>query len=270
MSKDFNDVFNEFLLSMLTPTNGALVSELRVRWKHYLNTPVIDLSPNRYGYSKDYEVVEYQCKYLGSNDVAFTRSSKGTYETGLNGRIHIEPESNLIKNNGEIRTIKRLLDNQIFTVGDEVIHKTDGYKSKIIKFVIPEVMNHLIWFEYTENKDYVKDLNNFVGYDKDLYTHFYADKQPCYFDAERIAKQIDRLKMLEAIADVLSRIYFYGNFKIETLNEKIIAGMLNDLGLFPCKESDIFRRPEYADLFERYRNYEIVKPSNTQGGSTCR
>jgi hypothetical protein len=95
------------------------------------------------------------------------------------------------------------------------------------------------------------------------------DVQNTYFDAERITKQIDRLKMLEAIADVLSRIYFYGNFKIETLNEKIIAGMLNDLGLFPCKESDIFTRPEYADLFERYRNYELVKPSNTQGGSTC-
>lgn len=269
MSKDFNDVFNEFLLSMLTPTNRTLVSELKLKWRHYLSRPVINLSNKENDYFKDYMVIEYRCKYLGSDDVPFTLSSNGFYKTGLNGLIHSHLEKDIIGYGGEIRTIRRLSDKYIFSVGDEVIHQTDGYKSKILKFVIPQVMSHLVWFQYEENKDYVQDLKNFTWLNKDLYNHVYADNRPCYFDAERIAKQIDKIKMLEAIADILSRIYFYGDFKIETLNEKIIAGMLKDLGLFPCKESDIFKRPEYADLFERYRNYEIVKPSNTQGGSTC-
>lgn len=42
MSKDLNDVFNEFLLSMVNESNVNLIKELRVRWRMYLGEPVID------------------------------------------------------------------------------------------------------------------------------------------------------------------------------------------------------------------------------------
>lgn len=39
---DIEKVFNEFLLSILTPDNGKLVCELRTRWKMFLNQPVLN------------------------------------------------------------------------------------------------------------------------------------------------------------------------------------------------------------------------------------
>lgn len=44
MSKDLNDVFNEFLLSMLDSSNATLISELRLKWKQYMNTPIIEIN----------------------------------------------------------------------------------------------------------------------------------------------------------------------------------------------------------------------------------
>lgn len=42
MSKDLNDVFNEFLLSMVNESNVNLIKELRVRWRMYLSEPIVD------------------------------------------------------------------------------------------------------------------------------------------------------------------------------------------------------------------------------------
>jgi hypothetical protein len=167
-----------------------------------------------------------------------------------------------------------------FVVGEEVEFKMYEYdfETRLTKDIwVKAKIQICYYFENTARIHYFRPNDGQLKYREIEFSSLrklpikstYKNGEKSYFDTERIAKQIDRLKMLEAIADVLSRIYFYGNFKIETLNEKIIAGMLNDLGLFPCTESDIFRRPEYADLFERYRNYEIVKPLNTHGGSTC-
>jgi hypothetical protein len=66
-----------------------------------------------------------------------------------------------------------------------------------------------------------------------------------------------RFKLLEALADILSRVYYFNNFKIETANERVIAGILNDLKLFPCSESDIEKRDRYSELFLKYQKWGI-------------
>ncbi len=67
----------------------------------------------------------------------------------------------------------------------------------------------------------------------------------------------DRINKLEAVSDLISRIYHYGNFKIETPNERTLAGLLNDLKLFPTTESEILKRSTYPDYETKYRNYKI-------------
>lgn len=62
-----------------------------------------------------------------------------------------------------IHSVKRLSDGEVFSVGDVVVHKTDGLinTAKILKFVIPETLTHLMWFEFMEGRDFCKDLANF-------------------------------------------------------------------------------------------------------------
>lgn len=39
---NLDNLFSDFLLSMLNESNASLISELRARWKEYMATPVID------------------------------------------------------------------------------------------------------------------------------------------------------------------------------------------------------------------------------------
>lgn len=64
----------------------------------------------------------------------------------------------------------------------------------------------------------------------------------------------------KTIADALSRTFHYGEMVIETPNERLICYLLNELGLFPTTEKEIFSRPSYEDLLIESRNYEIGKP----------
>lgn len=75
MSKDLNDVFNEFLLSMLNSSNGNLITELRIRWKEYLNQPIIKLPLN--------DKIQYYQKTddnmtVGSNDSVYVVFKDGS------------------------------------------------------------------------------------------------------------------------------------------------------------------------------------------------
>lgn len=70
------------------------------------------------------------------------------------------------------------------------------------------------------------------------------DSKEAVFDKEKINKQIDRLHYLQALAcDLISRIYYYGNFRAETANERALEKILNELQLFPTTEDDILKRP---------------------------
>jgi hypothetical protein len=44
------------------------------------------------------------------------------------------------------------------------------------------------------------------------------------------------------IADLISRIFYYGDFKPETFNEKILERKLIDVGLWPTTEEEIIKR----------------------------
>ena len=59
----------------------------------------------------------------------------------------------------EILTVK--MNNEIFSVGDYVIHNDGNYTTKILKFVLSDTIPNMIWFYDNEEMKYVKDLNNF-------------------------------------------------------------------------------------------------------------
>ena len=66
--------------------------------------------------------------------------------------------------------------------------------------------------------------------------------------------------MLWVALDILSRIWYYGDFKIETPNERTLAGILYDLGLFPTTEEKIIMRPDYEEYTKKYRNFQLPIP----------
>ena len=73
-------------------------------------------------------------------------------------------------------------------------------------------------------------------------------------DTIRREEQANSEKLRVAL-DILSRIWYYGNFKIETVNERVLAGIMNELRLFPTTEVEILNRPSIQNYFEKYTNY---------------
>ena len=58
-------------------------------------------------------------------------------------------------------------------------------------------------------------------------------------ERDRLTAERDRYK--EAL-EILSSIYFYGNFKPETYNESLLEQMLTQFGLWPTTEDEIIKR----------------------------
>lgn len=50
-------------------------------------------------------------------------------------------------------------------------------------------------------------------------------------------------KPYKEIADLISRIFHYGNFKAETSYERLLEKKLTDVGLWPTSEDEIINRP---------------------------
>lgn len=80
------------------------------------------------------------------------------------------------------------------------------------------------------------------------------------FDSDKLNAVIERHRKRNAVADLVSRMFFYGDMKIETANERTICGLLNDLGLFPTTEDHICKREKWDDYIEKYKDYQL--PSN--------
>jgi len=80
---------------------------------------------------------------------------------------------------------------------------------------------------------------------------FYSQSE---VDTIRREEQANSEKLRVAL-DILSRIWYYGNFKIETVNERVLAGIMNELRLFPTTEVEILNRPSIQNYFEKYTNY---------------
>ena len=58
-------------------------------------------------------------------------------------------------------------------------------------------------------------------------------------EIDHLTAERDRYK--EAL-EILSSIYFYGNFKPETYNESLLEQMLTQFGLWPTTEDEIIKR----------------------------
>ncbi len=54
---------------------------------------------------------------------------------------------------------------------------------------------------------------------------------------------VERNQHLEILADVLSRVWYYGNWKAETPAEGQLEQLLTWLGYWPTTEDEIIKRP---------------------------
>lgn len=50
------------------------------------------------------------------------------------------------------------------------------------------------------------------------------------------------------IADLITRIFYYGDFKAETYNEKLLEKLLTEVNLWPTNKQTIIKRPELPPL----------------------
>lgn len=50
------------------------------------------------------------------------------------------------------------------------------------------------------------------------------------------------------IADLVTRIFHYGNFKAETYNERLLEQLLKDVNLWPTNEQQILLRDKLPEL----------------------
>ena len=75
-----------------------------------------------------------------------------------------------------------------------------------------------------------------LRHDRDKYIGMWRSQ--CQI-TEQVMKERDRYK---AALEILSSIYFYGNFKPETYNESLLEQMLTQFGLWPTTEDEIIKR----------------------------
>ncbi len=180
---DINDYFNDFLLSMLNSENGKLIAELRYEWKKYCNTPVIkpieDKEPTAFKWSDELvaQCHEYIKKdtagiltpYGVRQNIKYFKESKqlsqsipagtGTANETINeekkdweiekwqtrgGATFIKNEGFLRLNEDIILSVRRLSDNEVFSVGDLVCWGDDrDYRDTIKSF---SVVNGSLFF----------------------------------------------------------------------------------------------------------------------------
>lgn len=86
----------------------------------------------------DWEVLEFRFSILGVDNVLFTLGSDGKYSTGLNGDIYNLPERFFIVNKASIHSVRRLSDNVVFSLGDELIKwgKVTSFKIQSEKLMV--------------------------------------------------------------------------------------------------------------------------------------
>lgn len=60
----------------------------------------------------------------------------------------------------------------------------------------------------------------------------------------------EQVKPYKKIAELISSIFHYGDFKAETPNEKELEGILKEVGLWPMTEEEINRRQTNTPLIK--------------------
>lgn len=167
-----------------------------------------------------------------------------------------------VANTDETQRVKDLEHYRDCTCG---LYATDidpaNLLDKFAKFKKDKGLNTIDYNLWDEWKDFISSrYNPFFRLEKNLIVD--TTKKENVQDVVFEVKNEDRIKKLEAIADLLSRIMYYSNFKIETTNERTVAALLNELKLYPTTEEDIIEREDYEELHKFYKNYQIEKEAN--------
>lgn len=64
----------------------------------------------------------------------------------------------------------------------------------------------------------------------------------------QIMTKQERQKKLETLAKVLAKTWFYGGWRADTINEKVLQTLMEDLGYYPFKdESDLIHYTQIDD-----------------------
>jgi len=137
-SKDFNSLFNDFLLSILNGNNADLVSELRYKWKEYLNTPIVDFTKkepeSKQQQSNDWEIVsfrgtgtaiEFTNEYIWYLKANGKYSAYGKEDGWLELTAMLKGKNSVEDGQIEIHEVRRISDGEVFKVGD-VIESREG------------------------------------------------------------------------------------------------------------------------------------------------
>lgn len=151
----------------------------------------------------------------------------------------------------DIHSVKRLSDNSIWSVGQVGLHG----QIKSIKIIDGQLV-----FEIK---------NNVFPYDYPMYiSELKPKQQPVDTDAfnhDKINKQLEHIHYLQALGcDLISRIYHYGNFKAETVNERLLETILNELKLFPTTEEEILKRPPLPEQSKPTPKEESIKVNRVE------
>jgi len=97
--------------------------------------------------------------------------------------------------------------------------------------LVKEFVCDLLWIDKVHGKKPTDFSDKGFGSDK-LLQQFKASHQP----------KEDKQSKLEKIADIISRIYYYGKFKAETVNERMLEDLLTQVGYWPTNENEILKR----------------------------
>lgn len=92
-----------------------------------------------------------------------------------------------------------------------------------------------------------------------MLVHSMSFKEKAIEDGMKAREKIEALKktmseilvkgsQYDQIADLISRIFFYGKFKAETVNERRLEQLLTEVELWPTTEDEILKRPKIDEI----------------------
>ncbi len=94
----------------------------------------------------------------------------------------------------------------------------------------------------------------------------FQDFEQYYSETFGTEEQMTREEKLETIVKVFAKIMFYGDWKWETPNERVITMLMQEVGMYPFKDEDdmISKTPVNDELYKKAT--KEVPPRQAKGG----
>jgi len=99
--------------------------------------------------------------FIGMDSDSDLRGINQGYKTAPNVPLFCVTKTHIDERTTEYEILKVKMNDEVFSVGDTVIHNDGSYAVKIVKFALADLTPPLIWFYDQEGLKYVKDLSNF-------------------------------------------------------------------------------------------------------------